>query len=76
MPKEQRPDRPAPRPQQPQRPQQPERLREAGNVEKRGGWQKPTVQPASAAQAPNQGMPPKPTGNAGQQGDSGQGSGN
>jgi hypothetical protein len=70
MPKEHQPNRPAPRPQQPQR------LREAGNVEKRGGWQKPTVQPASAAHAPQQGMPPKPSGQSGSgQSGSGQGSG-
>jgi hypothetical protein len=55
----------------PQQPQQPVRIREAGNVEKRGGWMKPTA-PPSAMSRP-QGMPDKPQGNA-SQGGGGQGS--
>jgi hypothetical protein len=52
----------------PKQPREAERLREAGNVEKRGGWQKPTAQPTPAAVNPSQGMPDKPQGNAGGQG--------
>lgn len=48
--------------------EQPQRLREAGSIEKRGGWQKPTARPTSAAQQSQQGMPPKPVGLVGQQG--------
>ncbi len=55
----------------PQAPQQPARLREAGNIEKRGGWMKPTAQPNAMSRP--QGMPDKPQGNATQGG--GQGSG-
>lgn len=50
----------------PQQPQQPARLREAGNIEKRGGWMKPTA-PPNAMSRP-QGMPDKPQGNASQGG--------
>ncbi|MGO9462977.1 MAG: hypothetical protein ACLQVF_02275 [Isosphaeraceae bacterium] len=50
----------------PQPSQGSERLREAGNIEKRGGWQKPTAQP-SAMNRP-QGMPDKPQGGQGGQG--------
>ncbi len=52
----------------PQSPQQPARIREAGNVEKRGGWLKQTEQPVPAAQVQQQGMPDKPQGGAGGQG--------
>jgi len=58
----------------PQSPQRPERLREAGNVEKRGGWLKQTEQPVPAAQVQQQGMPDKPQGSAsGQSGGTSQG---
>jgi hypothetical protein len=55
----------------PQQPQQPARIREAGNVEKRGGWMKPTAQPSAMSRP--QGMPEKPQGNAGQAGAQGSG---
>lgn len=55
----------------PQPPQQTERLREAGNIEKRGGWQKPTSEPTPAAMNQAQGMPDKPHGNAGGQDNAG-----
>jgi hypothetical protein len=58
----------------PQPPQRPERLREAGNLEKRGGWLKPTAQPPSAM-SQTQGMPDKPQSNqGGQSGGQGQSS--
>ncbi len=60
---------PSERDSSPQQPHRVERLREAGNVEKRGGWQKPTAQPVAAMSRP-QGMPDKPQGDQ-----SGQGSG-
>lgn len=59
----------------PQVPQQPQRLREAGNIEKRGGWQKPTAQPTAAMSRP-QGMPDKPQGGQGGGQGGGQSQGN
>jgi hypothetical protein len=55
----------------PQQPQEPTRIREAGNIEKRGGWMKPTAQPSAMSRP--QGMPDKPQGNSPSQGSGGSG---
>ncbi len=60
-----------------QQPPQHRRIEEAGNVEKRGGWLKPTAEPTNAMSRPQQGMPDKPQGNGGgQSGGQGQSSNN